>query len=125
MLCCAVLCPQVKFIPGRPDAMIADQDDNLPKFDDNFHHTLFYFLGNGKLVFLTLKKESCMHMANCMVQYDAVGRCRSGTMLTSLNLMINFHRTLYYFLGNGKLMGSTRLELCVWLNAWCTASSCC
>lgn len=50
MLCHAVPCCalQVKFVPGRPDSTSADQDDQLPNFNDNFFHTLFYFLGNGE-----------------------------------------------------------------------------
>jgi hypothetical protein len=38
----------VKFIPGRGDTNVADQDDLLPSFGDDFHHSLFYFLGNGE-----------------------------------------------------------------------------
>lgn len=39
--------PHVKFVPGRPDSRTADQDDQLPNFNDNFFHTLFYFIGAG------------------------------------------------------------------------------
>jgi hypothetical protein len=39
MLClCRAL--QVKFVPGRPDSRAADQDDQLPNFNDNYFHTV-------------------------------------------------------------------------------------
>ena len=40
---------QIKFVPGRSDSDVADQDDMLPNFNDNYFHTLFYFLGNGEV----------------------------------------------------------------------------
>lgn len=39
--------PHVRFVPGRGDTNVADEADQLPNFQDNFHHTLFYFLSNG------------------------------------------------------------------------------
>jgi len=44
LLCCNL---QVRFVPGRGDTNVADEADQLPNFQDNFHHTLFYFLSNG------------------------------------------------------------------------------
>jgi hypothetical protein len=41
---------QVRFVPGRTDSNVADQDDLLPAFTDDFFHTLFYFLSNGEHV---------------------------------------------------------------------------
>jgi hypothetical protein len=48
VLCCAVL--QVRYVPGRADSTVADHDDLLPAFTDDFFHSLFYFLNNGVCV---------------------------------------------------------------------------
>lgn len=45
---CAVSHVQVRFVPGRLDTNTADVGDLLPNFQDDYFHTLMYFLNNGK-----------------------------------------------------------------------------